>query len=210
MKNKGLFITLEGIDGSGSTTQLGLLYNYLRAADFSVVRTREPGGTNYSEKLREVVKSSTDRVPLAELLTFEAARADVTEKIIRPALEEGNIVLSDRYTDSSLAYQGFGRGIPLEVIQTLNKYTSRSVRPDLTLLYDLPVEDATPANRDYFEALGVEFQNRVREGYLRLAINSYGRVKVVERVKASSPEESIERTFEEGTMPFVRELLAKT
>lgn len=204
---KAPFITFEGIDGVGSSTQTRKTFEYLVAQGYEVVLTKEPGGTALGESLRTLLLSDEERNSLAELFTFEAARTQLIFKVIRPALEEGKIVLADRYTDSSLAYQGYGRGIPLSIIHQLNEIATGKLEPDLTLLYDLDQKRTRPQVQAYFEKLGSGFQERVRDGYLRMADMSPTRIKLIERVEAENPEESIRRTFEERTLPLVLEKL---
>ncbi len=170
----GLFLTLEGPEGAGKTTQLARLLLRLEAAGHSVVRTREPGGDAVGERVRELLLS-TQMTSEAELLLFAAARAQNVAEVVRPALEAGKIVLCDRYTDSSLAYQGYARGLSLEAIRAINHFATRDLVPARTLLLDLPAEeglarrhqDAGTANRLDHESLN--FHQKVRTGFQELA-----------------------------------------
>lgn len=170
----GLFIVFEGPEGSGKTTQLWRLYRRLRRAGIPVVRTREPGGTILGERLRRLLKGTRESpVPEAELFLFLAARAQLVNTVIRPALAAGRVVLCDRYSPSTLAYQAYGRGLPLERVAAADRLATGNLRPDLVVLLDLPVE-AGLARRgrpgtDRFEAEDLEFHRRVRLGYLELA-----------------------------------------
>jgi dTMP kinase len=202
---KGKFITFEGIDGSGKDTQLELLGKELELSGFDVCYTRQPGGTSFGEKLRDLVKSDEPRGDLTELLTFQAGYAEAKSLIIEPHLEKGDIVLCNRYFDSALAYQGFGRGMDIDLIKTFNSYTT--VKPDLTLLFDVPLEEAHSTEQAYFEKLGMEYMNRVRNGYLELAREDPDRIKVIQRFPAKTVEESIEKTFQQRTLPHVLGLL---
>lgn len=177
-----LFITFEGIEGSGKTTQISRLAAYLGARGLDVVQTREPGGCPIADAIRAILLDAANRalVPAAELLLYAAARAQHVAEIVRPALADGRIVLCDRFTDATLAYQGFGRGLSLPEIDNLNAMARGATVPDLTLLFDLPVEiglrrafrriagTAGPAE-DRFEQESVDFHERIRQGYLTLA-----------------------------------------
>ena len=191
MKYPGRLITLEGLDGSGKSTQLALEAERLRSGGRRVTVTREPGGTVLGQQVREVVlHAARDGVtPLAELALMFAARAQHIEHLILPALQAGDLVLCDRFTDSSVAYQGYGRGVPLEAIQGLENWLCRGVRPDLTLILEIDADAAAcrtgdrnraasePATR--FEQEGIEFFERVRRGYEEIARQEPERVRVV-------------------------------
>lgn len=187
---KPLFIVLEGPDASGKSTQLRLLSEALAARGVPHVATREPGGTPLGERLRELVLASeSGMAPLTELLLIVAARHEHVEKVIRPALAEGNWVLSSRYTLSSLAYQGWGRGLDLSVIRQLNALATGGLEPDVLFLLDLPpaVAYARTRERDRFEGEGLEFFTRVRVGYLEL-VRSAPRAHVID---ATLPPERV-------------------
>ena len=165
----GAFIVFEGGDGSGKGTQVRILKNRLSKEGHSVVATYEPGGTALGEAARRWLKTRADLTHLAELLLFEAARAQLVEKVISPALASHQIVVCDRFYTSTVAYQGYGRGLDLGLIQRLNEAAADGVRPDLTVLLDIPAEIGLARKRggraDSFESEAVEFHKRVREGY---------------------------------------------
>jgi dTMP kinase len=171
-----MLITFEGIEGSGKTTQADLLFTDLKKNGYSVIKTREPGGTGLGEALRDVLLRKEMRVfPLAELLVFMAVRAQHMEEVISPALAEGKIVLCDRFVDATYAYQGYGRSIDLGIIETFNRLVTKGVRPNLTVLLDCDVDQALKrklaANHqmDRFEREDISFHRKIREAYLKLA-----------------------------------------
>jgi dTMP kinase len=205
----GKLITFEGIDGAGKGSQYDLLYNYLIEEDFNVVKTREPGGTPFADKLRDILKyGPSDRNALSELFAFESARADLVQKKILPALRKEWIVLADRYSDSSLSYQGYGRGLELNLIRNLNEIATDGLVPDLTLLFDVELNEAHSTDQAVFERLGSEYMKRVREGYLELARENPERIKIIKRMETSGDKErSIRKTFYEGTLEEVMKVL---
>jgi dTMP kinase len=138
----GLFITLEGPEGGGKTTHARLLYEYLREEEYPVVLTREPGGTRISDKVRQVLldPDNTDILPRTEILLFSASRAQLSEEFIRPHLDQGHIVICDRYADSTLAYQGHGLGLDLDTLRAITAFATGGLTPDLTLYLDVPIE----------------------------------------------------------------------
>ena len=170
----GLFISFEGIDGCGKSTQADLLRSYLESKGEKVELLREPGGTALSEQIREILLNpNNDKMdPSTELILLSASRAQLTREIIIPALERGNVVICDRYADSTLAYQGYGRGINLEWLEKLNAFATAGLKPDITLLVDLPVDEALNRMQsksfDRIEMEGIEFLDKVRSGYLEL------------------------------------------
>jgi dTMP kinase len=170
----GLFISFEGIDGCGKSTQADLLRSYLESKGEQVELLREPGGTALSEQIREILLNpNNDKMdPSTELILLSASRAQLTREIIIPALERGNVVICDRYADSTLAYQGYGRGINLEWLEKLNEFATAGLKPDITLLVDLPVDEAfnrmQSKSFDRIEMEGIEFLDKVRSGYLEL------------------------------------------
>ena len=185
---RGLFVTFEGIDRSGKTTQAQLLEQALGA---DAVAVREPGGTDLGERVRELVKDARlDPGARAEALLFAAARAELVEVVIRPALEAGRVVISDRFLDSSLAYQGAARGLGLDEIALVNDFATGGLRPDLTLLLDLdPVDAAARAGMlDRFEDEGLGLQRTVAEAYDRLVEAEPGRWR---RIDGARPSASI-------------------
>jgi dTMP kinase len=172
-----MFITLEGPEGSGKTSQLPALAHYLRDTGYEVVVTREPGGTAVGDQIRDVLMSlkNVAIVPRTEILLFLAARAQHVESLIRPALAEDKLVLCDRFSDSTLAYQGYGHKTDLDILRMLLNFSTGGLNPDLTLLLDLPVEIGFERKRDNsaewnrLDAYDQAFHERVRQGYLALA-----------------------------------------
>ena len=170
----GLFISFEGIDGCGKSTQADLLRSYLESKGEQVELLREPGGTALSEQIREILLNPNNEKmdPSTESILLSASRAQLTREIIIPALERGNVVICDRYADSTLAYQGYGRGINLEWLEKLNAFATAGLKPDITLLVDLPVDEALNRMQsksfDRIEMEGIEFLDKVRSGYFEL------------------------------------------
>ena len=189
---RGFFLVLEGIEGSGKTTLAESLAGKLESAGHRVALTREPGGTTLGERIRDILlHSGGDISPWAELFLFLAARREHTYRVIRPALAEGRVVISDRYYLSSFAYQGYGRGLPLKILSRLNKFATGGLVPDLTIIADLPVRAAFArlgVERDRFEKEAAEFHERVRQGYLRMARRAGKRIRVID---ASRPREDV-------------------
>ncbi|HEY3266989.1 MAG TPA: dTMP kinase [Armatimonadota bacterium] len=178
-----LFVTFEGPDGSGKTTQASRLAERLRELGRAVVLTREPGGGGpVAESVRNLLLHGAEMAPETELLLFFAARAEHVASLIRPALAAGKIVICDRYTDSSLAYQGAGLGVDPALIRALHAIATGDLWPDVTILIDLPPEDglARQADRNRMEERGLEFATRVRNGFLRLAEAEPNRYRVVD------------------------------
>jgi len=180
----GLFITFEGVEGAGKTTQIGLLRHALEREGHTVCVTREPGGDAVAEGVRRLVLLS-EMTPRAELLLFLASRAQNVETVIRPALTAGQIVLCDRYIDSSLAYQGCARGLGRDVVAPLNAFAINGVVPDLTILLDLPPEIglARQNETNRMEAEKLEFHERVRKGFLTEAQNDSARFCVLDAIE---------------------------
>lgn len=186
----GIFITFEGIDFCGKTTQAKKLAKYLGGRGRKVVLIREPGGEKISEKIRKVLLSEKNQeiTPLTELLLYIASRAQLTQRVILPSLAKEKVVICDRYCDSTLAYQGYGRGLNKNMIKYLNKISSSGLIPDLTILLDVPVEvslkrkakEAENKGGDRLEREKVEFHRKVREGYLRIAERNKKRIKIVD------------------------------
>lgn len=193
MAKRGVFITLEGTDGTGKSTQLRLLASWLRRSGFSVCVTREPGGTRTGEEIRRLLLGPSGRSisPLTELLLMYAARAQHVEEVIRPALARGDVVLSDRYNDSSFAYQGYGRRLGADPVRALDSLVCGRTQPGLTILLDgsarTGLERAAQRSRGRplrrFEGDGAGFQERVRQGYRALARNNPGRIKTVRAIR---------------------------
>ena len=184
---EGLFITVEGGEGAGKSTQMELIADWLAAQGRNVVRTREPGGTQLAETLREILldKRNASLSSLTELLLMFASRAQHLDELIRPALQRGDTVLCDRFTDATWAYQGGGRGLPSSEIAALEQLVHGDLQPDLTLLLDLPVEEgmgraARRGESDRFERESLPFFERVRTAYLDRASAEPGRFAVID------------------------------
>lgn len=181
--NRGLFITFEGADGCGKTTQLNLLEKYLKDKGLDVIVTREPGAKGLGEKFREILLNYDGIVSdRCESFLFLADRAQNIDTIVKPAVSSGKIVLCDRHIDSSVAYQGYGRGLDIQQIKNLNTIAAGGMLPDLTLVFDIDIETSMQRvgnNKDRMENSGIDFFNRVRNGYLELAKQEPDRIKVV-------------------------------
>lgn len=181
---KGYFITFEGADGCGKTTQLDLAAKFLNESGYSVQTTREPGALELGKQLREILLHHKGIVsPNCEMFLFLADRAQHIDTFIKPNIENGEIVLCDRHTDSTVAYQGYGRGNDIEQIKFLNNIATSGLKPDLTLVFDVPVEIAQQRvgkQKDRMESSGIEFHRKVREGYLEIAKSEPQRIKVID------------------------------
>lgn len=184
---KGKFISFEGIEGTGKSTQAKLLQQSLLGLGYEVILTEEPGGTLISLRIREILLSvdHTNMKPLTELLLYNAARAQHIEEVILPALNRGAVVITDRFTDSTFAYQGYGRGIDQDLLKSIDRIATNGLRPDMTMLLDLDVETGLKRNRrinktDRLELEDVEFHERVRKGYHELAAKEPERIKVLD------------------------------
>ncbi len=188
-----LFITFEGVEGSGKTTQIQRLKRYLTRKGIPCKVTREPGGCSIAEKIRKILLDPDhhEMVPMTELLHYEAARAQHVIEIVKPFVETGGVVLCDRFTDATLAYQGYGRKIDLKRIERLNRLSSQGIRPAVTFLLDCPsdvgLKRAIQRNRtlklekeERFEREEIQFHRRVRNGYLTIARREPHRVKVID------------------------------
>ena len=188
MVKRGYFITFEGADGCGKTTQLELLAQYLKEKNKEVIITREPGAKGLGEKIREILLNYEGEVSdRCESFLFLADRAQHIDMIVNPAVKAGKIVLCDRHIDSSVAYQGYGRGLDIEQIDRLNMLATNGRRPDLTLVFDIDVETSMKRvgkEKDRMESAGVEFFNRVRKGYLELAKQEPERIRVLDATKS--------------------------
>lgn len=197
MKNtKGAFITFEGADGCGKTTQSELIKQYLEQKGFDVVWTREPGSKGLGQKIRELLLHyDGDVAPMCEAFLFLADRAQHVEHLIKPAVEQGKIVICDRHTDSTIAYQGYGRGENIEQLRYLNNLATGMTKPDLTFVFDVSTDVAQKRvgdEKDRMESAGIEFHKKVRQGYLELANQEPNRIKVV------NANNSIEQVFEDA------------
>jgi len=193
---RGVLITFEGVEGAGKTTQMRRAESSLRRAGHAVFVTREPGGTRIGERVRELLLAPEHRnmSPVTELMLYEACRAQIVAEIIRPQLERGSVVLCDRFSDATVAYQGHGRGLDLDLIAALNRTAVGDAEPDLTLILDCPVAeglarvrgrlgdgaDGRPAGLDRLESEALAFHERVRSGYLAIAAGAPARVRVLD------------------------------
>ncbi len=184
---KGFFISLEGIEGTGKTTQARLLSERLIEEGYEVILTQEPGGTVIGNRIREILLHVDHREMsyMAELLLYNAARAQHLSEKILPALNQGKVVITDRFTDSTVAYQGYGRGIDIQLIMSINDIATEGIKPHLTILFDLDVETGLQRNKginkvDRLELEDIEFHKKVREGYLKIAEAETGRIKIVD------------------------------
>ena len=222
---KGLFITFEGPDGSGKTTQAQKLYKYLGHKGYSVIRTREPGGTKLSEQLRLILLSPSNRISsTAELFLYEAIRAQHIQELINPSLKEGKIIICERFSDATFAYQGYGRKIDMNMIKSLDDfatYTSDGadkILPDVTFLLDISpkmglsrVVSTKKGNKqrslDRIEQENLKFHNRVKAGYLKLAQKYPQRIKVI---SAEDPKTEIHKKIIEYVEQIIKKKRIKT
>ena len=213
----GAFISFEGIDGCGKSTQLRLLASELRLRGVPVVATREPGGTPLGQKLRAALLDVQEQVdPLTELLVFAADRAQHVRKHLLPALEQNQVVLSDRYADATVAYQGAGRGFDSKLIQEIVELATGGLKPDLTLLFDLSVPESAVRTRkrvqrkrtDRLDSEDAEFHSRVRDAYLEIAKREPDRFRVID---ARGSVDETQRAVMNIVIPFLegRNLLSK-
>lgn len=186
--SNGMFITFEGADGCGKTTQQMLAADYLESKGYEVLITREPGAKGLGEDIRKILLDYKGPVSeRCESLLFLADRAQHVDNMILPAIEKGQIVLCDRYTDSTVAYQGYGRQQNLERIKKLNDFATNLLKPDLTFVFNIDVETSMQRvgkEKDRMESEGKEFHNRVRNGYLKLAEEEPNRIKVLDAAKS--------------------------
>ena len=192
---QGLFISMEGPDGAGNSTQIELLRGYLADKGYEIVITREPGGTVISEAIRQLIlnREYVEMCPNTELLLYAAARAQLVNEVIRPALEAGKAVICDRFVESSVVYQGIARGMGIDTVYAVNEYALEGLRPQLTILLDLDAEEGlrikkNQAELDRMEAAGLEFHRKVAEGYRMLAEREKERIM---KISATLPEEDI-------------------
>lgn len=183
-----MFITFEGIDGSGKSTQIKLLEQYLTSSHIEYISVREPGGTEFSELIRSILLDSTHSInPISELMLFEAARADLVEKVIKPALEKGKIVITDRFYDSTTAYQGYGRQLKIDYVYICNELAVGKCKPDITFLLNLPIniakERINHLQPDRMEQSSLDFFQRVYEGFLEIAKKNPERIAIIDSNK---------------------------
>lgn len=180
---KGKFITFEGSEGCGKSTQSKLLYQYLKRKGFSVVYLREPGGTEISERLRNILLDPKNHItPVCETLLYMAARSQVADKIIKPALSKGKIVICDRFLDSTIAYQGYGLAVDISFIKQVGNFAAAGIKPDLTIFLDLPLKkglEHRKSKEDRIERRPLKYHLAVRKGYLKLACLEPERIKIV-------------------------------
>jgi dTMP kinase len=180
---KGKFITFEGSESCGKSTQSKLLYEYLKSCGYGVIFLREPGGTKISENIRNMLLDPDNKSMSCqtELLLYMASRSQTVKEIIKPALERGNIVVCDRFLDSTMVYQGYGLGMDIKFIKVLGDFVTEGIKPDLTILLDLPLKDALKGIRqkDRIEKRAFAYHKRVKDGYLKMARQEPERIKVV-------------------------------
>jgi dTMP kinase len=214
MSNVRLFITFEGIEGSGKTTQVQLLRNYLEGKGYPCHVTREPGGCRIGDSIRDILMDSgnEDLAPLSELYLIMANRAQHVMEVIEPILRDHRVLLCDRFHDATVAYQGFARGVDLELIRKLNQTVTKGLKPDLTILLDCPVDIGLTRARDRlaaenvslkegrFEGERADFHRRVRDGYLTIAKAEPHRVKVVD---GSGDQGTVEKEVRQLVNPLL-------
>ncbi len=214
-----MFITFEGIEGCGKTTQVERLVKRLYREEIQLIRTFEPGGTEVGETIRRLLLDSRNKsiTPLTELILYIADRAQHIEEVIKPALYEGKWVICDRFFDATVAYQGSGRGQDMELIKVLNERVTRGIRPDVTFLLDCPVEMGLQRamrrnkalfrdDQDRFEREDMDFHSSVRKGYLDLAQTNKKRFNIID---ASLDEDEVERHIYKVLQPFVDKVIKK-
>ena len=220
LRELGLFITFEGPDGSGKTTKAQLLYEYLQGRGYPVFLTREPGGTGIGDQIREVLHSleNTEMLPQTEILLYSASRAQLVGQIIRPHLDQGEIVLCDRYADSTLAYQGYGHGLDLQVLQVITTFATGGLKPDLTIYLDIDVEEGLrrklaahqvgEAEWNRMDQQELAFHRRVREGYLQMAAAEPERWVVIEAAQPADVAQRAIRAKVEAKLRIAEQKLA--
>lgn len=197
---KGFFITLEGTEGAGKTTQLPAITSLLKEKGFDVLVTREPGGSELCQNIRSILldPQNCDLVPLAELFLYLADRAQHVQEMIRPALDQGKVVICDRYADATVAYQGFARNLGVDKVTELNRHATEGLEPDLTFLFDLPVEvglgraisrignySKDQPSESRFEMENLDFHTKVRQGYLSLSKANPDRYVILDALQSS-------------------------
>lgn len=206
------FISIEGFDGTGKSTQSKLLKDGLDKENKDSIIVREPGSTNFSEKIRNIIKENTEIETMTELLLFQTSRSELVSKVIKPNLKKGRIVITDRYTDSSIAYQGYGGGLDIELIKNLNKISTAGLTPNLTFLLDMDVKDSL--NRamkrnssekeqiDKFENKDFNFHEKVRNGFNQILKKNEGRIV---KIDASEEIELISKKILNITLEKINE-----
>ena len=204
---KGLFITFEGADGSGKTTQLNLVKDFLEKEGYDVVVTREPGALELGKKIRNILLHYEGVVAdRCEMFLFLADRAQHVDTFIKPSIQDGKVVLCDRYIDSPVAYQGYGREQDIQLLKDLNNIAVNSLKPDLTLLFDVSTETAQQrvgSEKDRLESSGLDFHRRVRNGYLELQKEEPNRIKLI------NANNSIENVYEQTKNTIINLLREK-
>lgn len=208
----GLFITLEGPEGAGKSSQLPRLCEWLESLGRTVVCTRNPGGTEIGKQIRQILldPANTTMVSMAELMLYAADRAQHVEEVVRPALAEGHIVLCDRFSDSTFAYQGYGRGLDLTLLRALNEMATQGLRPDLTFLLDLDPEVglkrvAESRATDRLEHEAIAFHHRLRNGFLELQTQEPERIH---RIDATLPADQVHLAMREAVQRVLDRALA--
>ena len=204
---KGLLITFEGAEGSGKSTQIQSAYEFLSTTKKNVFLLREPGGVKISEKIRDILLdvASEEMGPECETLLYMAARAQLVKEIIKPALQEGKIILCDRFLDSTIVYQGCGNGVDISLIKKIGAFATKGIEPNLTLVFDVEAEEGLSRikrAKDRIESRSLDYHNRVREGYLDLAKENPGRIKVISAHQTKEKIQAIVRKY-------IEELLLK-
>ena len=204
-----MFITLEGPEGSGKSSQLPDLAEFLRGQGWDVLTTREPGGTPIGDQIRQILMrlDNQELHPRTEILLFLASRAQLVEQVIKPALREGKLVLSDRFGDSTLAYQGYGHGIDFATMRAMLAFATDNLKPDLTLLLDVDVEIGLQRKRkedewNRLDAYELAFHQRVRDGYHELCRQEPERWRVID---AMQPKEAVQIALRQAVMQFLQE-----
>jgi dTMP kinase len=204
-----MFITLEGPEGSGKSSQLPDLAEFLSGQGWDVLTTREPGGTPIGDQIRQILMrlDNQELHPRTEILLFLASRAQLVEQVIKPALREGKLVLCDRFGDSTLAYQGYGHGLNLDTLRTMLDFATDKLKPDLTLLLDVDVETGLQRKRkedewNRLDAYALAFHQRVREGYHELCRQEPERWRVID---AMQPKEAVQLALRQAVMQFLQE-----
>lgn len=204
-----MFITLEGPEGSGKSSQLPELAEFLHKQGYDVLTTREPGGTSIGDQIRQILMrmDNQDLHPRTEILLFLASRAQLVEQVIKPALQAGKVVLCDRYGDSTLAYQGYGHGLDLATLRTMLDFATDKLKPDLTLLLDVDVEAGLQRKRkedewNRLDAYELAFHQRVRQGYQELCRLEPERWLIID---AMQPKEAVQIALQQAVMQFIKE-----